>query len=90
MMTTDDCKRALAIAKTKAALYPTGVVINLAGPMGNIFYIQGICNQVMHELRLDATERNKFEKELEGKRYKERLQIITKWFGFVYINSYCE
>lgn len=87
MMTTNDCKRALAIDKSKAAMYPTGVVIKLSGPTGNIFYIQGICNQVMRELRLDATERNKFAEELEGKSYNERLQVMAKWFGFVYING---
>ncbi len=85
MLTTKDCRRALTTDQAIDAIYPTSIVINLSGPEGNIFYIQGVCKQVMRELRLDMAERNKFTQELEGKTYKERLQIMTKWFGFIFI-----
>ncbi len=66
------------------AKYPTGIVINLSGPEGNIFYLMGLCNRLMQRLQLDAYERKQFNAELDGKNYKERLKVMTDWFGILF------
>lgn len=66
------------------AKYPTGIVINLSGPEGNIFYLMGLCNRLMQRLQLDADERKQFNAELDGKNYKERLNVMADWFGILF------
>lgn len=66
------------------AKYPTGIVINLSGPEGNIFYLMGLCNRLMQRLQLDADERKQFNAELDGKNYKERLKVMADWFGILF------
>ncbi len=34
--------------------YQTGLVIDLSGPAGNIFYLMGVCNRLVRELGLSA------------------------------------
>lgn len=65
--------------------YPTGLVIDLRGPQGNKFYLQGVCNRLIRELCLTAEEKEQFAKELEDKDYNSRLDIMQKWFGILYI-----
>lgn len=66
------------------AKYPTGIVINLSEPEGNIFYLMGLCNRLMQRLQLDADERKQFNAELDGKNYKERLKVMADWFGILF------
>lgn len=66
--------------------YPTGLVIDLSGPTGNIFYLLGVCNRLIRELCLAAEETEQLAKELENKDYNSRLDIMQKWFGIVYLN----
>ncbi len=70
--------------KQYKAKYPTGIVIKLSGPDGNIFYLMGLCNRLMQQLGLDEQERKQFNTELDGKNYKERLKIMSKWFGILF------
>lgn len=72
--------------QTPGIKYPTGIVIDLRGPEGNIFYLQGICNRLIRELCLAAEEKEQFAKELEDQDYNSRLDIMQKWFGIAYIN----
>lgn len=65
--------------------YPTGLVIDLRGPQGNIFYLQGVCNRLTRELCLTAEEKEQFAKELEDKDYNSRLDIMQKWFGILFV-----
>ncbi len=66
--------------------YPTGLVIDLRGPQGNIYYLLGVCNRLIRELGLTAEEKEQFAKELEDKDNNSRLDIMQKWFGIVYLN----
>ena len=68
------------------AKYPTGLIVNLSGPQGNIYSLIGMCNHIVRELGLSSQERNEYETELNAAEvYKEKLKVMSKWFGIVFI-----
>ena len=68
------------------ARYQTGLVIDLNGPTGNIFYLMGVCNHLVHELGLSAQLKREYETEINSVGdYQSRLTIMQKWFGIVFV-----
>ena len=68
------------------ARYQTGLVIDLNGPMGNIFYLMGVCNRLVRELGLSAQLKREYETEINSAdEYQSRLIIMQKWFGIVFV-----
>ena len=68
------------------ARYQTGLVIDLNGPAGNIFYLMGVCNRLMRELGLSAQLKREYETEINSAgNYQSRLTIMQKWFGIVFV-----
>ena len=68
------------------ARYQTGVVIDLNGPAGNIFYLMGMCNRLVRELGLSAQLKREYETEIKSADdYQARLTIMQKWFGIVFV-----
>ena len=87
METIKTLERKLAEAKKQMpdAKYPTGLIIDVSGPQGNIFCLMGICLRTIRELGLSARERNEYETELNAAEdYKARLAVMSKWFGIVF------
>ncbi len=88
METIDTLERKLHTARQQAcnAKYPTGLIVDLNGPAGNIFYLMGMCNRLVRELQLRPAERQEFETELYATRdYQSRLAVMQKWFGIVFV-----
>ena len=54
METIEALEQKLHVARrgVPGARYQTGLVIDLNGPAGNIFYLMGMCNRLVRELRL--------------------------------------
>lgn len=68
------------------AKYPTGLVIDLTGPEGNIFCLIGVCNRLVRELGLSAQLKSEFETELNfAGDYQSRLSIMRNRFGIVFV-----
>ena len=68
------------------ARYQTGLVIDLNGPSGNIFYLMGVCNRLTRELGLSAQSKREYETEINSANdYQSRLTIMQKWFGIVFV-----
>ena len=68
------------------ARYQTGLVIDLNGPTGNIFYLMGACNRLARELGLSTQLKRECETEINSAGgYKSRLTIMQKWFGIVFV-----
>ena len=68
------------------ARYQTGLVIDLNGPAGNIFYLMGVCNRMVRELGLSAQLKREYETEINSAGdYQSRLTIMQKWFGIVFV-----
>lgn len=68
------------------ARYQTGLVIDLNGPAGNIFYLMGVCNRLVRELRLSAQLKREYKKEINSAAdYQSRLTVMQKWFGIVFV-----
>ena len=68
------------------AKYPTGIVIDLKSPQGNVFYLMGLANRLIRELGLSAEEIAEFKQEqASAKTYNEHLAILRKWFGIVFV-----
>ncbi len=68
------------------ARYQTGLVIDLNGPAGNIFYLMGVCNRLVRELGLSAQLKREYETEINYTcDYQSRLTIMQKWFGIVFV-----
>lgn len=89
METIDVLERKLNAARRAVpnAKYPTGLVIDLTGPEGNIFYLMGVCNRLAHELGLSAQLKREYETEINSVGdYQSRLTIMQKWFGIVFVN----
>ena len=87
METIDALERKLHATRQQAcnAKYPTGLIVDLTGPEGNIFYLMGVCNRLVRELRLSPDERQEFETELNtAGDYQSRLAVMQKWFGIVF------
>ena len=91
MDTISSLEKKLAAARkqrsaTDSARFPTGVVIDLSGPEGNVFYILGTCNRLARDFGLDGQEVKTFKEELLGKNYQQILDICQRWFGLIYLN----
>lgn len=68
------------------ARYQTGLVIDLNGPAGNIFYLMGVCNRLVRELGLSAQLKHEYKTEINSAGdYQSRLTIMQKWFGIVFV-----
>lgn len=76
-----------AEAKAEGALYPTGIIIDLNSPEGNVFYIMGLCQKLFRQLGLGDEEYNRYFKECQNGYYKDVLEISRRWFGLIYINE---
>ena len=88
METIDALERELHAARlgVPGARYQTGLVIDLSGPAGNIFYLMGICNRLVRELELSAQVKREYETEINSASdYQSRLTIMQKWFGIVFV-----
>ena len=70
------------------AKYPTGIVIDLKSPQGNVFYLMGLANRLIKELGLSAEEVAEFKREQAGATtYQAHLAILRNWFGIVFVNG---
>lgn len=70
------------------AKYPTGIVIDLKSPQGNVFYLMGLANRLIRELGLSAEEIAEFKQEqANATTYNEPLAILRKWFGVAFIGD---
>lgn len=74
-------------AKAEGAMFPTGIIIDLAAPEGNVFYIMGLCQKLFRQLDLGDEEYQRYFKECQNGYYKDVLEISRRWFGFIYINE---
>ena len=89
METIDALERKLHVARrgVPGARYQTGLVVDLTGPAGNIFYLMGVCNRLAHELGLSAQLKREYESELNSATdYQSRLTVMQKWFGIVFVD----
>ncbi len=68
------------------AKYPTGIIIDITGPEGNVYYLIGLCNDLMRKLELEPEEIKQFQEETEKLPYMLRLAVMQHWFGFIYIH----
>ena len=88
METIDALERKLHAARrdVPGAKYQTGLVIDLNGPAGNIFYLMGVCNRLVRELGLSTQLKHEYETEINSAGdYQSRLTILQKWFGIVFV-----
>ena len=70
------------------AKYPTGIVIDLKSPQGNVFYLMGLANRLIRELGLSVEEIADFKREqASATTYHAHLAILHKWFGMLFINK---
>lgn len=70
------------------AKYPTGIIIDLKSPQGNVFYLMGLANQLIRELGLSAEEIAEFKREqASATTYQANLSLLRKWFGIVFIDG---
>ena len=68
--------------------YPTGIVIDLKSPQGNVFYLMGLANRLMRELGLSAEEIAEFKrKQSSATTYLDHLALLRKWFGIVFVGD---
>lgn len=69
------------------AKYPTGIVIDLKGPQGNVFYLIVLANKLARELGLSAEELAEFKRDLSSATtYHAHLALIRTWFGVMFVN----
>lgn len=91
METIQSIERKLARAKQHEpveAKYPTGLVIDLRGPQGNIFYLFGVAKNLLRDLAVPDEEKTKFKQEQDAQTsYQDHLDLLRKWFGIVFINN---
>ena len=88
METIDVLERKLHTAQrgVPGARYQTGLVIDLNGPAGNIFYLMGMCNRLVRELGLSEQLKREYKTEINSaSNYQTRLTVMQKWFGFVFV-----
>ena len=88
MKTIDALERKLHGARrgVPGAKYPTGLIIDLNGPAGNIFYLMGVCNRLVRELGLSARLKREYETEINSAGdYQSCLTVMQKWFGIVFV-----
>lgn len=68
------------------ARYQTGLVIDLNGPAGSIFYFMGVCNRLVRELMLSAQLKREYKTEINSAAdYQSHLTVMQKWFGIVFV-----
>ena len=73
------------------AKYPTGLMIDISGPEGNIYYLFGVANRLVRELKLSSEEKAEFERERNEQRtYQEHLDVMVKWFGIIFFGENLE
>lgn len=90
METIDALERKLHAARrgVPGARYQTGLVIDLNGPAGNIFYLMGVCNRLARELGLSAQLKREYATEINSVGdYQSRLTVMRKWFGIVFVGG---
>ena len=88
METIDAQERKLHVARrgVPGARYQTGLVIDLNGPAGNIFYLMGVCNRLVRELGLSEQLKREYEAEINSANdYQSRLTVMQKWLGIVFV-----
>ena len=88
METIEVLEQKLHVARrgVPGARYQTGLVIDLNGPAGNIFYLMGVCNRLVHELGLSTQLKREYETEINSADdYQSRLTVMQKWFGIVFL-----
>ena len=89
METIATLERKLAQAKRSEpvdAKYPTGIVIDIRGPQGNVFYIFGVANDLLRKLALSDEETAKFKQERDSQTtYQGHLDLMRKWFGIIFV-----
>ena len=86
METIDTLERKLHAARRGESKYQTGLVIDLNGPAGNIFYLMSECNRLVRELELSAQLKREYETEINSAGdYQSRLTVMQKWFGIVFV-----
>lgn len=88
METIDALERKQHVARrgVLGARYQTGLVIDLNGPTGNIFYLMGVCNRLVRELGLSARLKREYETEINSAGdYQSCLTVMQKWFGIVFV-----
>ena len=88
METIDALERKLYTARrgVPGAKYQTGLVIDLNGPAGNIFYLIGVCNRLARELGLLTQLKRECKTEINSADdYQSRLTVMQKWFGIVFV-----
>ena len=88
METIDALEQKLHAAQrgVSGARYQTGLVIDLNGPAGNIFYLMGVCNRLVRELGLSAQLKREYETEINSADdCQSRLTIMQKWFWIVFV-----
>lgn len=70
------------ISNISNAKHPTGIVIELKSPRGNVFYLMGLANRLMRELGLSAEEIAEFKcEQSSATTYQAHLNLLRKWFG---------
>ena len=70
------------------AKYPTGIVIDLKSPQGNVFYLIGLANRLIRELGLSAEEIADFKQEqASATTYQAHLAFLRKWFGILFVGN---
>ena len=70
------------------AKYPTGIVIDLKSPQGNIFYLIGLANRLIREHGLSAEEITELKQEqASATTYQTHLTLLRKWFGIVFVGE---
>lgn len=70
------------------AKYPTGIVIDLKNPQGNVFYLMGLANRLTRELGLSAEGIAEFKREqASATTYNAHLTLLRKWFGIVFVGD---
>jgi len=68
--------------------YPTGIVIDLKSPQGNVFYLMGLANRLIRELGLSSEEIAEFKQEqASATTYQAHLALLRKWFGIVFVDD---
>ena len=70
------------------AKYPTGIVVDLKSPQGNVFYLMGLANRLIRELGLSVEEIAEFKQEQASATTSQtHLTLLRKWFGIVFVDS---
>ena len=91
METMETLKQKLELAKKHSkemlnAKYPTGLIIDVRGSQGNIFYLLGMVNDLIRELELSEEERAKLKEEMDkGSTYNDKINVMRKWFGIIFL-----